>query len=236
MKKTLLAAALLLGALTVSAQDYKHSIGATVGSMYGVSYKGFLTEHIAIQADLGVNLYGGTKYSGSTGYKYSGDGVDKFNQTAPAWAQLETSWQTTSGTFDGTYGGFTFELNPNVVYQAKIKDFDWGGISWFAGGGVSLGLMKDTKYHNSWGNWSLSYSGDHSNGVRGKFGINAIGGAEIKLNSLPLAFSLDFRPGYGMQFDQYAEDVKGMDDAKYNYRSILNFFDWKLVASVRYCF
>ena len=58
MKKTLLAAALLLGALTVSAQDYKHSIGATVGSMYGVSYKGFIfgVEGLALQADLGVKL------------------------------------------------------------------------------------------------------------------------------------------------------------------------------------
>ena len=35
---------------------YKHSIGATVGSMQAFSYKTFVTDHFAIQVDLGTKL------------------------------------------------------------------------------------------------------------------------------------------------------------------------------------
>ena len=35
---------------------YKHSIGATVGSMQAFSYKTFVTDHFAIQVDLGTKI------------------------------------------------------------------------------------------------------------------------------------------------------------------------------------
>lgn len=41
---------------TLQAQDYKHSIGASVGSINGVSYKLFITDYVAFQADIGVGM------------------------------------------------------------------------------------------------------------------------------------------------------------------------------------
>lgn len=44
MKKYISLALLCFATLCLSAQNYKHSIGGMVGSMYGVSYKGFIWE------------------------------------------------------------------------------------------------------------------------------------------------------------------------------------------------
>ena len=54
--------------------------------------------------------------------------------------------------------------------------------------------------------------------IGGKFGVNAIMGLEYQLPA-PLTLGLDFRPGYGLFFDQ-----------DYN----INAFDWKLVVALRY--
>ena len=35
---------------------YKHSIGGTIGSMQAFSYKTFVTDHFAIQVDLGTKI------------------------------------------------------------------------------------------------------------------------------------------------------------------------------------
>jgi len=53
----------------------------------------------------------------------------------------------------------------------------------------------------------------------GKFGLNGAGGVELFWNNIPLAISADFRPGYGLGFDKNVT---------------MNYFDWKLVFSVRY--
>ena len=146
---------------------YDHSIGCTVGTMYGLSYKGFITDNLVIQADLGVNLFttdGSVKSIHYTGVDF-----------------------------------FTFEANPNLVYQDNIQTWSWGGLDWYAGGGLSLGLMR-------------GLSGNQDD-VRGKFGLNGTGGLEMYFNSLPLALSFDFRPGYGLGFDK-------------DYTN--HFFDWKL--------
>lgn len=60
MKRKILAAAFftmigLMGTLNAQA-PYKHSIGATVGSMQAISYKTFVTDHFAIQVDLGTKI------------------------------------------------------------------------------------------------------------------------------------------------------------------------------------
>ena len=41
---------------TLKAQDYKQSIGVMAGLLNGVTYKIFLTDYIAFQADAGVNM------------------------------------------------------------------------------------------------------------------------------------------------------------------------------------
>lgn len=178
MKKYISLALLCFATLCLSAQNYKHSIGGMVGSMYGVSYKGFIwgVEHLALQGDLGVRLM---------------------------------STAAGNGNYTGSMSMYTFELNPNVVYQNTIGEFDEGRVDWYAGGGLSLGLCGDL-YPMRVGN----------SPVLGKFGLNAVAGAEIVFDA-PVDLSLDFRPGYGVAFND-------------NYH--VSFFDWALVASVRYRF
>lgn len=182
MKKYISLALLCFATLCLSAQDYKHSIGGMVGSMYGASYKGFVfdVEHLALQADLGVRLM---------------------------------STAAGNGNYTGSMSMYTFELNPNVVYQNTIDEFDEGRVDWYAGGGLSLGLCGDL-YPMRVGNYV------HYSPVLGKFGLNAVAGAEIVFDA-PVDLSLDFRPGYGVAFND-------------NYH--VSFFDWALVASVRYRF
>jgi len=209
MKKTIFAVALLLCSLAISAQEYTHSIGVNVGSMYGVTYKGFIfgVDGLALQADLGVRLGATSRaVSGNTYYKSKGE-KEHFTYNKLG--------------VDPVY--FTFEANPNIVYQSNIGAWDFGSLSWFAGGGVSLGLMK---LSDTWGHISNS-------DVTGKFGLNAIGGLELCFTGAPLALSFDFRPGYGLQFDSDSETIKGVKIEK---RDNMSFFDWGLVLGLRYCF
>lgn len=139
-----------------------------------------------------------------------------------------------------SYKGFIFS-NPNLalqadlavgVFQARLHHngesfaipsngyFDFtanpnvvyqgeisNGFSWFSGGGVSLGMMNNIKTPD--------------NAPYGKFGINALAGVEYKIANAPVTVGIDFRPGYGLRFDK---------------NNSFSFFDWKLAASVRYCF
>ena len=100
---------------------------------------------------------------------------------------------------------FDFILNPNFLYH---KDLKYGIYAEF-GGGVSAGLMQTLHTVNP--------------ATLGKFGINAMAAVGYKMNKLPLAFGLDFRPGYAMSINVPME-------------LLLNQFDWHLAASVRYCF
>lgn len=239
MKKAILIVALMFGFMAgITAQEYTHSIGGTVGNLYGVSYKG-LFGNIAVEADLGVSLLGAVPMTSVTKF----DGGEK------------TKWSGTPAVFN-----FTFEANPNVMYQAVAHSWGWGSISWYAGGGLSIGFITNTdrvakntvnsiidKYANGFDNadylddvndwwtdedWAAYYgsNGGDADGkakkVDFKFGLNAIGGAEIHFHKVPLAVSLDFRPGYGLGVPKQYEGVK----------SHYSFFDWKVVAGVRYTF
>lgn len=216
MKKSIIAVAMLLLSLTISAQDYTHSIGGMVGSMYGVTYKGFIfgIDGLALQADLGVNLF---SLAGKAEVKT--DGV-----------------KNTSDIRNGAF--FTFVANPNIVYQQNIASWNFGSLSWFAGGGISLGLMQqygnmEIKDDNGdWNTVSVSDWKNANNGkdqIYGKFGINALAGLELGFSSVPLALGLDFRPGYGVGFRN--QKVNGVKTEQ-----VVNFFDWSLAASLRYCF
>lgn len=74
-----------------------------------------------------------------------------------------------------------FDIEQNFMYQNYIHEWNPGSLSWFVGGGVSLG-------------WNLLYGGT-------KFGVNTIGGVEYRFNKIPLALQADFRPGYGLIFE-----------------------------------
>ena len=232
MKKSLFAAAFMLLFVTSAyAQgEYTHSVGGTVGNMFGFSYKG-LFGNIAVEADLGVSLLGAVPMTSVT--KWNGE---------------KSKWSGTPAVFN-----FTFEANPNVMYQAIAGSWGWGSISWYAGGGLSLGFITNTDrvaknivndvlgsgldnadYWDDVADWwtDEDYAaagvagGGKAKKVDFKWGLNAIGGAEIHFHRVPLALSLDFRPGYGMGVPKQENDVK----------SHYSFFDWKLVTGVRYTF
>lgn len=218
MKKVILSAMILLGTLTLSAQDYVHSIGVNVGSMYGVSYKGFIfgIDGLALQADLGVRLSTtSSAISGNINYKQNGSTTNK---------SISDTKDIFGKSVNPVY--FTFEVNPNIVYQQPITDFGWGSLSWFAGGGVSVGLMK---WADEWGHMNKK-----ENKVGGKFGINGLGGLELGFSGAPLAMSFDFRPGYGLAFKSDKQD-DGMGGTTET-RTTASFFDWALVLGLRYCF
>lgn len=162
---------------TAKAQaPYTHSIGGNVGNMQAFSYKTFVTNHFAIQVDLGTKITLG-----------AGE-----------------HWNTEI---------WDFELNPNFMYEGHFTK----GLYGFIGGGVALGY--------NWNLWGLQYDwyGYHW-GARtcdnGKFGVNAIMGLEYKFNA-PVTLQFDFRPGYGLLFDE-------------NWH--WSYFDWGLNLSCRYTF
>lgn len=167
-------------AVTHAQSSYNHSIGVTVGTFYGPTYKTFLMEKMALQVDLGVKL-----------------------NTVSDWPGV--TWD--------------LELNPNLAYQSNIGN---SGLSWFAGGGLSIGYAFARTHRNN------SFYFDF-----GKFGANAIGGLEYTLSSVPLSLQFDFRPGYGFLFHSEVIDLLGV-------RTRLNmtehYFDWTIGLSVRYTF
>ena len=104
----------------------------------------------------------------------------------------------------------SLELNPNLMYEGHFTKGFYG----FIGGGVSLG------YSWFWGVYDHIIFTTHYRSDYGKFGVNGILGLEYKFN-IPLALQLDFRPGYGMLFN---EDID------------FDYFDWSVNLGVRYTF
>jgi hypothetical protein len=191
MKKVLLGAVMLIVVISASAQSYKASFGVNVGSFNGLSYKGFLTDHLVLQVDLGVNL------EGTYGQ------VDLYTDGGVV------------GNTNGFQSFYTFELNPNLLYQAEIKSTDVASISWFAGGGLNAGFMNKFELKKSYPTF--------------KWGLHGIGGVEFQLAKVPVTFSLDLRPGYGMS----THTLKFEDR---HATAVNSFFDWKAVVGIRYVF
>lgn len=186
----------LLLAMSVSTAEaqkpYKMGIGAVVGTMEGASFKMFLTDNLALQADLGISL-SSFRYEYDY-YGYAGRGTS----SKPFWA---------------------IELNPNLMYESTIKDWNVGGLYWFAGGGIGIGYVITDVY--DW--WSDDYHDPHYTWNRANFklGVNAIGGVEFAFKKIPLTTQVDVRPGVGFLF------ADGWNKA---------FFNYGVNASVRYTF
>lgn len=178
MKKIFLTlVCVIVCATSMTANDYRHSIGGVVGNLYGVSYKGLFPiggiDGFGFEADMGVKLL-----------------------STPSWVHMAQGGATANF--------FTFELTPSLLYQNLVTEFDEGRLDWYAGGGVSIGMGQ----------------GFNGGALMGKFGFHGMGGIEFVFDA-PVNVGLDFRPGYGLLFDDYAE---------------LSFFDWTVAASVRYRF
>ena len=79
----------------------------------------------------------------------------------------------------GAYGGGLG--NCVLAYQANITEGQGIKLDWYIGGQVKMGVMDG--------------------GGFGIFGVGAAGGIEANMKNAPIAFSLDFRPGYAMLFN-----------------------------------
>lgn len=173
-KKFLTLAIALMSFLCVSAQEYNHSIGLTVGSLSGFSYKYWATEDFAFQLDIGFQAI----ETRTSGILISGPGLDDNSKFVKRITY---------------YGG---RLNPNLLWQKEIAE-DW---NLFLGGGFSADLIRDVEIKDLGYINPVITTWSSSNKYAVKFGLNAIMGIEYCLSG-PLNLSLDFRPGYTVAYD-----------------------------------
>jgi len=106
---------LAMAAVTISGMAQKHEIGAVVGGLNGLSYKYWLSDKFALQADLAVGLT-----AAPTGVYYQGTNV-------------------LGGTV--TNSQYDFTINPNVLYHWDLPS----NFKIYAGGGINFGLMSDIR-------------------------------------------------------------------------------------------
>ena len=112
------------------------------------------------------------------------------------------------GGFSWNQGFYDFTINPNALYHWELPS----NFKVYAGGGVSFGLVSPLENTTT-------------EGINGKFGLNAVAGVSYDIQSVPLVLAFDFRPGYGLGFH-------GETDWGPSYT--INYFDWKIAFAVRY--
>ncbi|HCS87543.1 MAG TPA: hypothetical protein DIW30_03760 [Bacteroidales bacterium] len=208
---------------TTMATGYKQSIGLSVGSLNGITYKYFFTDKLALQNDLVVGFQATTA---TVAYSFKAEGES-------AVKEREHADHTTISTVEFVY-------NPNVLYHLSLGST---GLDLVVGGGLSIGFGKpyqcdyreDGKHYVSSGKEIWSYD-EETGAVKmgGKFGINAFAGMEYNLTNAPVTFAFDFRPGYGVLFKTQHNDSD--EEIKWKAKTSLNTFDWRLSVSMRYCF
>lgn len=173
MKKILtLCLAAMLAVVTVSAKDYKVSLGMVGGSGIGVQFKALPVEHFAIMEEFGyLGCYSAAGKDFNIGYMGAVDQVVLAYQTSP------------------------------LAEGKGIK------LHVYAGGQLKVGYIN---------------LGNDA----GLVGIGAAAGIEANMSNAPIAFSFDFRPGYGcLLMDNGANNIATLDT-----------FDWSLNLGVRYTF
>ena len=82
------------------------------------------------------------------------------------------------GNGSGYFGGLG---NCVLAYQANITEGQGIKLDYYVGGQTKIGVM--------------------TGGNIGIFGLGAAGGIEANMTNAPIAFSLDFRPGYAFLFN-----------------------------------
>lgn len=205
MKKLLLGLLVIAVSTKISAHD--NELGFIVGSMEGFSYKKIINENFAIQTDLAVG----------------------FQKTLTSWYLSSDFDRYSNGTHfylgDMTVDLLDFGLKINFLYNRDLGN----NLYAFIGGGTNLGLAVTRNLSTNpndyppYGNWEDLYDDylPYTSNNLGKFGLNTMMGAGYKLLKLPLTFSLDFRPGFAILFNSFAN---------------IYIFDWHLAVSARYCF
>ena len=168
MKKILtIIVAVLVAAASVSAKEYKHSIGLVAGSGIGAQYKVMVMDNFTIIEEFGY--LGSLCAAGSNGFNMA---------TLGAVDNLVLAYQT-----------------------GALAEGEGIALSVFAGGQVKAGYLQ---------------------GDFGLIGVGAAAGIEANMKNAPIAFSFDFRPGYGCVL--------------FNGGGTAHVFDWTLNLGVRYTF
>lgn len=208
MKKIFFAALALLVAGTAMAGENKHSIGLTVGSLNGITYKYFFTEKFALQNDLVVG------FQATAGGEQGDSDLDH-----------------------KTISTVEFVYNPNALYHLSLGSTGLN-MAFGGGLSIGIGRPYYYRYwdgdyrESSYDSW-FGYTKRETPKMGGKFGINAFAGIEYPMPSAPVVFAFDFRPGYGVMFAS-ARYEKGSEWYKTNVT--FHTFDWRLSLSMRYCF
>lgn len=169
MKKILtLCVALLVAATTISAKEYKHSLGMVAGLGIGAQYKVMVTDNFTIFEEFG----------------YLGGCIADQAGALP---------------YDGAVNNLVLAYQANAAEGQGIK------LDWYVGGQLKAGYLQ---------------------GGAGIIGVGAVGGIEANMTNAPIAFSFDFRPGYGCLL---ADDGFGGVGAGHA-------FDFSFNLGVRYTF
>lgn len=199
-------------------KDYTHSVGITVASSFGFSYKYFFKKNLALKMDMTTNVLRG-------GDAYFNFGDFDFNPNVVYQMQIKTFKTCRLDFFCGlgtSFGG---------VY---------GGIDWSK---ESYCFEHETIFHNcvnedNEGYWKFDRAG-------GPFiwGLNSIFGFEINL-VVPMTIEFDCRLGYGLMSGPAAWSCDwwrmGYSDCKcnvafYDYKND-SFFDWSANVTISYKF
>ena len=166
MKKILtLCVALLIAVTTISAKEYKHSLGMVAGLGIGAQYKVMVTDNFTIFEEFG---YLGGCLADQTGALPANGAVN----------------------------------NLVLAYQANAAEGQGIKLDWYVGGQLKTGYLQ---------------------GGAGIIGVGGVGGIEANMTNAPIAFSFDFRPGYGCVLVGNGDGVWGG-----------HVFDWTLNLGVRY--
>ncbi len=214
MKRNLIVAIMLLGALSMSAREYQHSAGVIVGNSFGLSYKGYIrgSEHFVIETNLTTKLLAPGPYTLDFAAAASA-GKYKAN-TGDIWGR-------------GTNDFLIFEASPNFFYQAQAADLGIAVMNWYAGGGIGVGALWGTTDHFR----TIEGFGKSLKTPAFKIDEHGVAGLEFCFKSLPLNLSVDFRPGLGefiyvrAYSDSYVTTAAAMAGI---------FFDWTLGVALRY--
>lgn len=131
MKKLVLVVVAILATGVMYAQTYQHSVGLVVGSLNGVSYKTFVGENFAVQADLAIGL---VATQGGSGGETGEINYWDFQLNPNAYYQTEVaafSWGNLSA-FGG--GGVSLGLSKLMgAYAASMPVMGKWGINAIAG-------------------------------------------------------------------------------------------------------
>ncbi|MCQ2272583.1 MAG: hypothetical protein MJZ72_07355 [Bacteroidales bacterium] len=185
-KLTITLLSLFLGfSIFVNAQKpYTHSLGVTLGSLNGVSYKALVTDHFAISTDLGFKFnYIPVNNANLTTYT--------FEWNTNFMYQLNMSEHSSFFVGAGFALGYNWKLRCQVI-DGYIQGWDWHfgrwGYTYPLPFTIPVGRSVDVFYN------------------AGKAGAHGIIGFEFSDFEAPVSISIDFRPGYSTFFSKTSEN------------------------------